>query len=134
MLNEYKIEEYTSKIIDNFKYSNKKELVIVCIGTDKCIGDSVAPMVGTFIEEKNSNIVIYGTLEKPMHALNLEDRLEDIQEKHPNAYIIGIDACLGDEESVILQLKEDFSNIVLCEDANVWDLNREQFIEILEKL
>lgn len=38
-----------------------------------------------------------------------------------------------DEESVILQLKEDFSNKLLCEDANVWDLTDEQFMEILEK-
>jgi hypothetical protein len=44
------------------------------------------------------------------------------------------DDYMGDEESVILQLKEDFSNKLLCEDANVWDLTDEQFMEILEKL
>lgn len=41
---------------------------------------------------------------------------------------------IGDEESVILQLKEDFSNKLLCENANVWDLTYEQFMEILGKL
>jgi hypothetical protein len=41
---------------------------------------------------------------------------------------------MGDEETVILQLKEDFSNKLFCEDANVWDLTNEQFMEILEKL
>ena len=40
----------------------------------------------------------------------------------------------SDEETVILQLKEDFSNKLLCEDANVWDLTDEQFMEILERL
>jgi hypothetical protein len=41
---------------------------------------------------------------------------------------------MGDEESVILQLKEDFSNKILCEDTNIWDLTDEQFMDILEKL
>lgn len=41
---------------------------------------------------------------------------------------------MGDEESVILQLKEDFSNILLCEDANVWNLNDIEFSEIIKKL
>ena len=40
----------------------------------------------------------------------------------------------SDEETVILQLKEDFSNKLLCEDAKVWDLTDEQFMEILERL
>lgn len=100
MLNEYKIKEHVNEIIENYSMSGKDELIIVCIGTDKCIGDSVAPMVGTFIEESNNNITIYGTLEKPVHALNMEERFEEMHKNHPNAYIIAIDACLGDEEDI----------------------------------
>lgn len=100
MLNEYKIKEHVNEIIENYNISGKDELIIVCIGTDKCIGDSVAPMVGTFIKEKNNNITIYGTLENPIHALNIHKKVEEIYDEHPNSFIIGIDACLGDEEDI----------------------------------
>jgi len=100
-MNEYNmIKNYTSEIIDNFRISDKKELIVVCIGTDKCIGDCLAPMIGTFIEERNNNIKIYGTLSEPVHALNIHKRLDEINYNHPNAFIIGIDACLGDEEDI----------------------------------
>jgi putative sporulation protein YyaC len=64
-------------------------------------------MVGTFIEEKNNYIKVYGTLAEPVHALNIDYKLEDIHEKHPNAFIIGIDACLGDEEDIgVIRLRD----------------------------
>lgn len=100
MLENYKVEEYSNEIVENFKLSGKDELIIICIGTDKCIGDCLAPMIGTFIQEQNDNIMIYGTLEKPVHALNIDKRLKEINNNHPNAYVIGIDACLGDEENI----------------------------------
>jgi putative sporulation protein YyaC len=71
--------------------------VFVCIGTDKCIGDTLGPLVGTLLTEKNCKYPVYGTLDKPIHALNIDEKLEDIFTKHPDAYFIGIDACLGDE-------------------------------------
>jgi putative sporulation protein YyaC len=43
---------------------------------------------------------VYGTIDHPVHALNLAETLERIKETHPNACIVGIDACLGKEESV----------------------------------
>lgn len=74
--------------------------VIVCIGTDKCVGDCLGPLVGTFLEEHNFPIPVYGTLKNPIHALNLDKKLIEIKQKHPNASIIGIDACLGDSTSI----------------------------------
>ena len=40
----------------------------------------------------------------------------------------------GDEETAILQLKEDCSNKIICIDSNVWDLTNEQFMGILKTL
>lgn len=77
-----------------------KNTIIVCIGTDKCIGDSLGPLVGTFLKEKNFNLPVYGTIKYPIHALNLKNKLEEIRMAHPNSYVIGIDACLGDIESI----------------------------------
>lgn len=81
------------------KYINPNS-IIVCIGTDKCVGDCLGPLVGTFLEEHNFPLPVYGTLKDPIHALNLDKKLEEINKLHPNACIIGIDACLGDTNSI----------------------------------
>lgn len=74
--------------------------IIICIGTDKCIGDCLGPLVGTILEAKLFPLPIYGTLSSPIHALNLDKRLEEIDSIHPKACIIGIDACLGEPKSI----------------------------------
>lgn len=74
--------------------------VIVCIGTDKCIGDCLGPLVGTFLKESFFPLPVYGTIESPIHALNIDNRINEIKKLHPNASIIGIDACLGDSKSI----------------------------------
>lgn len=74
--------------------------VIVCIGTDKCIGDSLGPLVGTLLNDSLIPIPIYGTLASPIHALNIDKKLIEIKKTHPNALIIGVDACLGDINSI----------------------------------
>ncbi|WP_024613936.1 spore protease YyaC [Clostridium sp. Ade.TY] len=77
-----------------------ENLVIVCIGTDKCIGDCLGPLVGTILKESMFPIPVYGSIDSPIHALNIDKKLKSILSTHPKAYIIGIDACLGDETSI----------------------------------
>jgi putative sporulation protein YyaC len=77
-----------------------KNTVIVCIGTDKCIGDCLGPLVGSILTENFFPLPVYGTLSSPIHALNIDERLNEIYIKHPNASIIGVDACLGDENDI----------------------------------
>jgi len=43
---------------------------------------------------------VYGTIDHPVHALNLAETLERIKEAHPDACIVAIDACLGKAKSV----------------------------------
>lgn len=74
--------------------------VVVCIGTDKCIGDCLGPLVGSILIENFFPLPVYGTLSSPIHALNIDERLDEIYEKHPKASIIGVDACLGDEDDI----------------------------------
>jgi hypothetical protein len=38
------------------------------------------------------------------------------------------------DEKVILQLKEDFTNILICIDCNTWDLSEQELEKILEVL
>lgn len=74
--------------------------IIVCIGTDRCIGDCLGPLVGSFLKEKSFPLPVYGTVSEPIHALNLERRLNEIKTLHPRGNIIGIDACLGDSDCI----------------------------------
>jgi len=77
-----------------------RQLVIVCIGTDRSTGDSLGPLVGTFIKEKSiDKLIVYGTLDEPVHAVNLREYLNDIKQIK-NALIIAVDASLGREKSV----------------------------------
>ncbi|QAY67504.1 spore protease YyaC [Paenibacillus protaetiae] len=78
-----------------------RPVVIVCVGTDRSTGDSLGPLVGSSLSQYQSPMFsVYGTLEEPVHAMNLEETLLLINRKHHRPFIIGIDACLGQVASV----------------------------------
>lgn len=78
-----------------------RPLAIVCIGTDRSTGDALGPLVGTMLKEKNMTYFhVYGTLEEPIHAVNLEEKIDAVRSIHENAFMIAIDACLGRLKSV----------------------------------
>ena len=83
----------------SFSFPTDRELVWVCVGTDRSTGDSLGPFVGTMLTEAGVPNV-YGTLDHPVHALNLTETLKHIEEAHPDACVVGIDACLGKAKSV----------------------------------
>lgn len=75
------------------------EIVVICIGSDRVTGDSLGPLIGYKLTQKELSMMkIYGTLEYPVHALNLQSTLESIKSTHPDAFIIAIDASLGKED------------------------------------
>ncbi|MDC3417718.1 spore protease YyaC [Aquibacillus salsiterrae] len=81
--------------------SSLTEIVVICIGTDRSTGDSLGPLTGTLLSErKTSTIHVYGTLQDPIHAVNLVEKLEAIEKEHPNTFIIAVDACLGRVKSI----------------------------------
>lgn len=67
---------------------------IVCIGTDKCIIDSLGPLIGTMLRKENLSVDIYGTLDEPVHAMNISEYIELIKSKN-YSNILAIDACLS---------------------------------------
>ena len=78
-----------------------QRIAIVCIGTDRSTGDALGPLVGTALSKYRSPLFsLYGTLENPVHALNLQETLDMLHRTLHNPYIIGIDACLGQVSSV----------------------------------
>jgi len=81
--------------------------VIVCIGTDRCIGDSLGPLVGYNLKNLNVNYPVYGTIYDPIHAVNLKDNLKYLKIKYPDHNIIAVDASLGNPKSVgTIQFRE----------------------------
>ncbi|AQS57746.1 spore protease YyaC [Desulforamulus ferrireducens] len=81
--------------------TDEKDVVIVCIGTDRSTGDCLGPLVGTKLTSCTEHgFTVYGTLDEPVHATNMNERLAVIEQKHPGALIIAIDACLGHLENV----------------------------------
>lgn len=85
-----------------------RPVVFVCIGTDRSTGDSLGPLIGTLLDEKEiTPFHVYGTLEDPIHAVNLEEKIQEIKGQHLDPIIIGIDACLGRLKSVgVIQIGE----------------------------
>lgn len=79
-----------------------KKIIFVCIGTDRSTGDSFGPMVGSILKQSldHENIEIYGTIHEPVHAKNLIDTLNSIDQE--NNLIIAIDACLGNNIGKVL--------------------------------
>lgn len=94
-------EQLASELISYFPAMTSRPIVFVCIGTDRSTGDSLGPLVGTLLEEKQlPSFYVYGTLDDPIHAVNLEEKLKAIKAQHFHPFIIGIDACLGRFKSV----------------------------------
>ncbi len=99
------------KVVERLGYAINNALnfpfLTLCIGTDRCIGDCLGPMVGHELKKNNFPYPVYGTLEHPVHAINLVSKMADIQTKNPNIPILAIDASLGKYKSVgKIQLKK----------------------------
>lgn len=94
-------EKLASEILDHLPNFSNRPIVFVCIGTDRSTGDSLGPLIGTLLQEKEiTPYHVYGTLDDPIHAVNMDAKLAEIKQKHFNPFIIGIDACLGRLKSV----------------------------------
>ena len=85
-------------LLNAIKKNNLKNntLVLLCIGSDRATGDCLGPIVGYKLSQSaHSKVVIYGTLDQPVHAKNLKDTIDYIYENHKCPYVIAIDASLG---------------------------------------
>lgn len=77
-----------------------RDIVVLCIGTDRSTGDALGPLTGTKLKSLNLYPHIYGTLDDPVHATNLTNVISAIQQSFKNPFIIAVDACLGKLENV----------------------------------
>ncbi len=71
--------------------------VILCIGSDLSVGDSLGPVTGTKLKDKLAglNCYVYGTLSKPITAHEVKYMNEFLKSTHPDSPVIAVDAAVG---------------------------------------
>lgn len=67
------------------------EVTYLCIGSDLSTGDCFGPLTGTLISGLGVKNVV-GTLDAPVHAKNMEEKLLQVPRDH---HIVAIDATMG---------------------------------------
>ena len=99
-----KMRELSLKMGLDLAYLIRNEdepLVFMCVGSDKVVGDSLAPIVGEYLTKKHKiKAYVYGNLKNPITALNVKSAYDLIKIKHPKSKIIIIDATLSSEENI----------------------------------
>lgn len=74
----------------------KAGVVVLCIGTDRSTGDSLGPLIGYKLREQRvRQMKVVGTLDRPVHAVNLSRSVEMLRENYPNHVIVAVDASVG---------------------------------------
>ena len=82
-------------------FIENRPIIFLCIGTDRATGDSLGPLIGYKLKNiERKNIYIYGSLEYPVHSINLAEVLNKIKTSFINPFIIGIDASLGSVQNI----------------------------------
>ena len=80
---------------------NKRGIVFLCIGTDRSTGDSLGPLIGYKLNQmKISKATVFGTLERPVHAMNLENYMAVLRTCYQDDLIVAVDASVGNREHV----------------------------------
>ncbi len=85
-------------VFSQMAYCPSSRLVAVCIGSDRATGDSLGPLVGSMLSWNGFKGEVFGTLDQPVHAANLEETLSALEAE--NAVVLGVDACLGTKNEV----------------------------------
>ncbi len=75
---------------------NTRYPVIVCVGSDLSVGDSLGPIIGSELKYKlKGKAYVYGTLESPITALEINVLIKTINKLHPKSKILVVDAAVG---------------------------------------
>ncbi|MGX9136565.1 spore protease YyaC [Rummeliibacillus sp. JY-2-4R] len=78
-----------------------ENLVFCCIGSDRSTGDALGPLTGSLLSNYISfPYQIIGSLNQPLHALNLKETVESLQAQSTTPFVVAIDACLGEQQRI----------------------------------
>jgi putative sporulation protein YyaC len=94
------IAGYLECLLQDIDPERYRPLVLLAIGTDRLTGDCLGPLVGSRLRELAPDLPVYGTLETPVHAVNLADIIRQIDQKYRNPLVVAVDSCLGEARNV----------------------------------
>lgn len=79
-----------------------KPPVVVCIGSDLVIGDSLGPITGSMLRHKTQGLkaYVYGCLSAPVTAKEIKYMRSFLRETHAGSQIIAVDAAVGAEGDI----------------------------------
>lgn len=78
-------------------------ILFLCIGDSNIVGDSLGPLIGSFIQrhksaiKTNMNISVIGTMDLPVGYITINDIIDTF---HENTFIIIIDSALGSSKNI----------------------------------
>lgn len=109
----YDFSNTICNLTENKIYSN---IIFLCVGTDKMVGDAFGPIVGNKLKrlfEGINNIDIVGDMENTVCDSNIEKVLKDIKQGYINPFIVAVDSALSCNEENIGKIVVDEGGIVL---------------------
>lgn len=81
--------------------TGKEGIIFLCIGTDRSTGDSLGPLIGHKLRGRRlRRASVIGTLDKPVHAMNLDLYAKYIRFHYPDYVVVAIDASVGSADHV----------------------------------
>ena len=102
---EREIEEFAIQLYhmigEELKTGKWRGVLFLCIGTDRSTGDSLGPLIGYKLKGRRiRNAKVIGTLERPVHAMNLEEYLKLVKTKYSDYLTVAVDASVGNTEHI----------------------------------
>lgn len=99
------INDFEENLLTLKKDKYYKEMVFLCIGTDKVLGDCIGPLVGSKLNDyfdryNKYDVYIYGSLEEPINYSNVNDIIKMINNNYENPCVIVVDAALSKRENI----------------------------------
>ena len=69
------------------------EIIILCVGTNKIIGDMIGPIVGEELKNKinKKEIIVFGNMENTLNLKNAENIIKKVKNNYIKPFIITID-------------------------------------------
>ena len=101
-LSAHKLLEEKSALSSTLKKNPTALPVVVCVGSDLAIGDSLGPLVGSMLRFKTQGLgaYIYGSLSSPVTAKEVRYIGRFLKRTHADRQIIAVDAAVGEESDV----------------------------------
>lgn len=101
----FEAEDFASRLYDmiSTELESKKAagVLFLCIGTDRSTGDSLGPLIGYKLKDRGlEHLEVVGTLERPVHAMNLETYQTILRIRYPNYVVVAVDASVGNMEHI----------------------------------